>query len=138
MIIRKNNGFLLIEILVTVVIVSASIIFINHAFTSSLKAIAISNDYLSSVLLLEDKSFDFEAYPYIGESSFSGEENFMGRNFTWQQDVSGLSKEDIGDEYDEEDLGLKLLRFSIGWKRQNVERNIEVITYTQAPEAQEE
>lgn len=138
MIIRKNNGFLLIEILVTVVIVSASIIFINHAFTSSLKAIAVSNDYLSSVLLLEDKSFDFEAYPYVDESSFSGEENFMERNFTWQQDVLGLSEEDIGDEYDEEDLGLKLLRFSVGWKRQNVERNIEVITYTQAVEVQEE
>jgi len=138
MIIRKNNGFLLIEILVTVVIVSASIIFINHAFTSSLKAIAVSNDYLSSVLLLEDKSFDFEAYPYVDESSFSGEENFMGRNFTWQQDISPLSEEDIGDEYDEEDLGLKLLEFSVGWKRQNVERDIGVITYTQALEAQEE
>ncbi|NQT95821.1 MAG: hypothetical protein HQ572_05165 [Candidatus Omnitrophica bacterium] len=136
---QKNRAFLLIEVLITVVIVSASIVFINHAFSTSLRAISISNDYLKAVLLLEDKSFDFEAYPVVEEGEFSGEEEFMQNNFVWEQVVEQLEEEDLGDEddYEEDEILLKRLRYSLKWSRQNAERNIDILTYTEIEEIEE-
>lgn len=135
---KKNKAFLLIEVLVTVAVVSACIVFINHAFTSSFKAAGLSNDYLSAILLLEDKSFDLELDPQgleVGE--LSGEINFMDKEFSWTQTVSPLEKEDLADEYEEEDIGLRRLRLFLKWQRQNAERSIDILTYTQATESEE-
>lgn len=138
MIIRKNRAFLLIEVLVTVVAVSASIVFINHAFTSSFKAAAISSDYFRATLLLEDKSFDFQLNPQALEAGeLSGEASFMEREFFWAQTISPLEKEDLAGEYEEEELGLKRLKLSLRWQRQNSERSIDILTYTQTAEPEE-
>lgn len=135
---KKNRAFLLIEVLVTVVVVSTSIVFINHAFTSSFKAAGLSNDYHSAILLLEDKSFDFELNPQalkVGE--LSGEARVMEKNFSWMQSVSPLEKEDLADEYEQEELGLNRLKLFLKWQRQNVERSIDILTYIQATELEE-
>ena len=137
MIIKKNKAFLLIEVLITVLIVSASIIFINHAFTSSLKATALSNDYLNAVLLMEDKMFDIELHSFIEQrGSFSGEEEFATNTFYWQQVTLPLEEEDFEDEYEEENLNLQRLELSLKWKRRNVERSIGLLTYAQIPETE--
>lgn len=132
---KKNRAFLLIEVLVTVVVVSASIVFINHAFTSSFKAAGLSNDYLSAILLLEDRSFDFELNPQdLKTGELSGQDSFMEKDFSWTQSVSPLEKEDLADEYEEEELGLNRLQFFLKWQRQDTERNIDILTYIQATE----
>lgn len=134
---KKNRAFLLIEVLVTVAIVSTCIAFINHAFTSSFKAAGLSNDYLSAILLLEDESFDFELNPELEVGDSSDRANFMGREFSWTQTVSPLEEEDLADEYEEEDIGLNKLMFSLKWQRQNVERSIDILTYIRAAELEE-
>jgi len=133
------RGFLLVEVLVTVVIVSASIVFINHAFSSSLKATSTTNDYLKAILLLEDKGFDLEAYPVIEEGEFTGEEEFMGSQFTWKQIVSSLEEEDLGDEdeYEEDEIPLKRLDYSLKWSRHDIERSIGILTYVEMAEMEE-
>lgn len=137
-IIKKNRAFLLIEVLVTVVVVSTSIVFINHAFSSSFKAAGLSNDYISAILLLEDKSFDFELNPQgLKAGELSGEDNFMGREFSWTQEVSPLEKEDLADKYEEEDLELKRLKLSLRWQRRKAERSVDILTYVQALELEE-
>jgi hypothetical protein len=139
MIIRKNKAFLLFEVLVAVLIVSTSIVFINHAFSSSLKAQAICGDYLTALLFLEDKAFDFESNTATEEGSFSEEEDFMGMHLYWEDEIRGLDEEDLGgdDAYDEETLGLKKLEFSLRWKRQDTERTIDINTYMQFAEPKE-
>jgi len=133
----NNKAFLLIEILVTVVIVSTCLIFINHAFTSSFKAAGISSDYISAAFLLDDKSFDFESNPELKEGESSGGVEFLGRNFSWTQTVSSLEKEETGDEYEEGELDLKRLKLSVGWNRQGVERNIDIVTYVNTKKSEE-
>jgi len=130
MITRKNRAFLLIEVMVTVVIVSCCIIFINHAFTSSFRAASLSGDYLSALLLLENKSFDFELEGTAIESEVSGEEEFMGKTFQWTKTVSALEAEDLGEDYDEQEIPLGRLGLSLKWKRQQAQRSVEILTYT--------
>lgn len=133
---KKNKAFLLIEVLVTVLIVSVSIVIINRAFSSSLKATGLSNDYLKAILLLEDKSFDFELNPGAENRDNSGEEEYAEDKFHWRQTVLPL-EEELGDEYDEEDIGLKRFSLSMAWERHNVERRIEILTYIKTAESEE-
>lgn len=142
MTLRKNNAFLLIEVLITVAIVSGSIVFINHAFTSSLRAAALSSDYASAVFLLEDESFEIElGSKEAAEGVSSGESQFMGTKFLWAQQIMPLEDEDLGGEYEDEyedgELGLKRLNLSVTWKKQNRERSVEILTYVQSEEPEE-
>jgi len=133
---NKSRGFLLVEVLVTVVIVSASIVFINHAFSSSLRATSITNDYLKASLLLEDKGFDLEADTFYEEGEFVGEDQFMKTNFTWEQAVMPLEEEDLGEEedYEEGEILLKRLGYTLKWTRNNTERSLNILTYTEIEE----
>ena len=139
MIIKKSRGFLLIEVLITVVIVTASIIFINQAFSSSLRATSLANTYNKAILLLEDKIFDIESEPATEEGgSYSVEEQLMNETFTLQQEYLPLEKEDIGDEYSPEEISLMRFQFLLKWFRQNREREIDILTYVPIAENEEE
>ena len=135
MITQNNKAFLLIEVLITIVIVSASIIFINHAFTTSLKATALSNDYLKALLFLSDKGFDLDVGLYDSGDRLTGTEEFMGTTFYWETQISDLEGQEILDEYDEEEVGLNMFKLFLRWKRQGTEREIEITTYTESEES---
>jgi len=127
--IKQNKGFLLLEVLLTVVLVSASVVYINHAFSSSLKAMSLTNSYREAFIFLDDKVFDIELNMYLTEiSSSSKEENFSNTLFLWDQEVTPLESTDLGDEYDIDDLGIERLSCSLSWEK-NGRRNIELLTY---------
>jgi hypothetical protein len=127
--IRQNKAFLLLEVLLTVVLVSASIVFINHAFSSSLRAMSLTNTYQQAVLFLDESIFDIElGMCSAGISNFSKEESFWETLFLWEQEVLPLEKSDLDDEYDMEDLGIERLKCSVSWDK-NGRRNIELLTY---------
>ena len=56
------------EVLATVLIVSIAVVYINHAFSSSIKSTSLSNSYLDAVVVLENKTYDIELSAF-----FSGE-----------------------------------------------------------------
>ena len=127
--IKQNKGFLLLEVLLTVVLVSASVVFINHAFSSSLKAMSLTNSYREAIIFLNDKVFDIELNMYLTElSSFSKEETFSNTLFLWEQEVLPLEKADLNDDYDIDMLGIERLSCSVGWEK-NGKRSIELYTY---------
>ncbi|TRZ52513.1 MAG: hypothetical protein D4S01_02775 [Dehalococcoidia bacterium] len=127
--IKQNKGFLLLEVLLTVVLVSASVVFINHAFSSSLKAMSLTNSYREAIIFLDDKVFDIELNMYLTElSSFSKEETFSNTLFLWEQEVLPFEKKDLNDDYDIDMLGIERLFFSVGWEKNGM-RNIELYTY---------
>lgn len=120
---------MLLEVLLTVVLVSASVVYINHAFSSSLKAMSLTNSYREAFIFLDDKVFDIELNMYLTEiSSSSKEENFSNTLFLWDQEVTPLESTDLGDEYDIDDLGIERLSCSLSWEK-NGRRNIELLTY---------
>ncbi|MFC1807538.1 type II secretion system protein [Candidatus Omnitrophota bacterium] len=133
----KNRAFLLIELMITVIIVSVSIVMINHAFTSSIKATGITNDYLKAILFLEDKAFDIELPFGAVDEATSGDEEFMANSFHWETDFAAIDEGRESFSYDEEDLSLEKAISSVSWSRRNVERTVKIETYKQLLETQE-
>ena len=132
MIILKNKAFLLIEVLITVVIVSVSIVFINHAFTSSLKAVSLSNGYREAILILENRTFDLELFldSEEGAQPFSNDnEVSMDTGFQVRSQTLPLTNDDMGDEYDQESLDIERFASSITWQARGFERKIDILTY---------
>ncbi len=131
MIISKNKAFLLIEVLITVVIVAVSIIFINHAFTSSLKAVSLSNSYRGAILFLKNRTFGLELDPgseRVGLSFFK-EEEFMDIGFLLKSQTLPLTRDDMDDEYGQEDLEIERFITSVTWQARGAERKIDILTY---------
>ena len=127
--IKQNKGFLLFEVLLTVVLVSTSVVYINHAFSSSLKAMSLTNSYYEAFVFLDDKVFDIELNMYLTEiSSSSEEENFSNTLFLWDQEVMPLESTDLDDEYDIDDLDIERLSCSLSWEK-NGSNGIEFSTY---------
>lgn len=127
--IKQNKAFLLLEVLLTTVLVSASIVFINHAFSSSLRAMSLTNSYQEAVLFLDEGIFDIELGMYsAGISNFSKEEDFWDTLFLWEQEVLPLEKSDLDGEYDAEDLAIERLECSVSWDK-NGRRSIKLLTY---------
>jgi hypothetical protein len=132
---NQNKAFLLLEVLLTVVLVSVSIVFINHASSSSLKAMSLTNSYQEAVLFLDECIFDVELSMAIaGLSNFSKEKNFAGTIFLWEQKVLPLEKSDLDDEYDAKGLSIERLECSVIWDK-NGRRSIELLTYVPVMES---
>jgi len=132
MIISKNKAFLLIEVLITVTVVAVAIIFINHAFTSSLKAVSLSNSYSEAVLFFENKTLDLELAlnsERVDLSSFKEEIGFADAGFQLKSQMLPLVSEDIGDEYDQEDLEIERFASSLTWQARGLARKIDIVTY---------
>jgi hypothetical protein len=131
MIISKNKAFLLIEVLITVVIVAVSIIFINHAFTSSLKAVSLSNSYREAILFLKNRTFGLELDPGSerGGLSFFREEEPVDTGFLLKSRALPLTRDDMDDEYGREDLEIERFTASITWQARGAERKIDILTY---------
>jgi competence protein ComGC len=134
MIIKKNKAFLLVEVLVTVVIVSVAIVFINHAFSTCLKASGIANDYIKAVNFMQDKMFLFELDSESEDIEPEGSQQAYDAVFTWQMQRLPLEEEDIIEDYAYEDIGIERFKATLKWQRNNVERSIDILTYIDKPE----
>ena len=120
---------MLLEVLLTVTLVSVSAIFINHAFSSSLKVISLTNSYREAIIFLDDKVFDIELNMYLKElPDFSKEEFFSSTLFLWDQKATPLKENDLDDGYDIDSIGIKRLFCSVGWEKSG-RRHIELLTY---------
>lgn len=132
---------MLIEVLITVVIVAVSIVFINHAFTSSLKAVSLSNGYREAILILKNRAFGLEllldseegAPPFLEENAV-----FMDEGFQLRSQTSPLTSDDKGEEYDQEDLEIERFAASLSWQARGFERKIDILTYVPIPNEDEE
>ena len=60
-IIRNKRGFLLVEVLITVVILSVGLTLITRSFMMSLRALDAIKQYTGGYLLLEQKLLDLES-----------------------------------------------------------------------------
>jgi type II secretory pathway pseudopilin PulG len=114
---KKNEGFLLLEIIISVSILSFGIILILNSFMRPIKASQISMDFFNAGLLLEEKmielySGDIKEGPSRGE--FSGFDN----RFSWDLDVIKL-----------EDISYREVNLKVFWKEKDKEQDISISTY---------
>ena len=130
MMMTDKKAFMLMEVLISVVIVSVSILFINHAFSSAIRALSVSNGYRQAVFFLEDKIFDINLDMHLGEiKSTSEEKAFPHAKFLWKQAILPLEKQDLDYSYDKDRFSIKRLSCSLEWQEAARSRSIDLLTY---------
>ncbi len=120
---KKNKGFLLVEVLVTVVILSAGLTLIARSLMTSIKSLEIIKQYTAGYSLMEEKLWDIERKYFI-EAELKIEEDFPE---PYQDFKYILETENIKDN-DENGLLNKVL-LSVNWPTKGYRREIAIATY---------
>lgn len=113
---RKNNGFLLIEVLVAISILAFGLVYISRALTNCLNAMAQIAHYTSALNLAEEKFFDVQMQktPLKDESNPFPDE----QNFRYAVKIDGLG-----------DLDLKDIDIQVSWKEGRRVGSFEINSY---------
>ena len=120
---QSLTGFTLLEVLITVAILSTAIIFIFRSYTASLSSSKFSQDITLACYLVEDKLWEIEQdYKNNPNPVTSGVETIEKQNKDF----------DCGYEIlDTVIVGLKELKLTVSWK-ENIRENkytLEFLTY---------
>jgi len=92
----KRSGFLLLEVLVSIAIISLGLIYVVRSFSSSARAVETATNFIRSVSLIEAKIWDLEAKGAIEEGRAEGEfEDEEG--YTWSLEAEGLKDTPINE-----------------------------------------
>tara|TARA_B100000315_G_C14405030_1_gene508279 strand:- start:343 stop:723 length:381 start_codon:yes stop_codon:yes gene_type:complete len=88
---KGQRGFLLFEVMLSIVIVTVSALFIMRSYSSSKMSIQRSTEILRTALLLENKMFDYEIEGAIRDEEQDGdfEEN---DNYSWEMEAESLDE----------------------------------------------
>ena len=112
-----KKGFLLLEVLVSVVIISVGLVYIIRSFSISTRAIATSRDYIKAASLMEDKLWELEEARQVARGEDSGYFDDE-RKFTWE-----LKAEE------EEESPVNKTELNVSWKRRERGQSISLVTY---------
>lgn len=103
-VLNKRSGFLLLEVLVSITVISMGLVYIVRSFSSSTRAIETATRFLKSVSLAEEKMWELEAKGAVkkgrDEGRFKEDENFR-----WRIEAEGLR-----------DVPINVLKLKVEWK----------------------
>ena len=117
-----SKGFLLFEVLISIVIISAGLLTISRSYSSSRDAIERSTDLVKTVILLENAMFEFEEKGEIGEFTVSGD--FKGAmGYAWRMNAEGI-----------ENSGNSLVRLDVFRKEKPETTKYSIVTYLRGGE----
>ena len=117
--ISVENGFTLIEILVTLTILTLTMPAIVRTFGQAQREHALSENKTTALYLLKYQMalIESEGFPEIGsESGEFGE----GSRYTWTSEITDVESEEIE--------GLRSINLTVIWQEQGKEKSISVAT----------
>jgi len=115
---RAVGGFMLLEVILSIFVVTVGVVFVIGSFMTSIKAHKASKIYLDALYLIEEKMWEYEESGKIEEGEDSGEfEDYADAE--WDIEAKKL----------EEDLPLNKTTLGITLKKGDKERRFEVATY---------
>ena len=121
----KNKGFLLLEVLISIVIIATTLVVINRAFSTSLRAVGLAGDYLLADCVLEDKIFDIQINDSFSDIRLSDTVELAQQEFFYSMEIS---QADITVDEDEE-FPLKQANLSVNWGELDSVSRLNVSTY---------
>ncbi|MFC2140142.1 hypothetical protein ACFLQ1_00310 [Candidatus Auribacterota bacterium] len=141
------RGFLLIESLIAITMLSIGLALIVHSFANSLHAGRLSQDYMTAVSYLEQKINEIE-----NEDMTAGEfEGTFDDRFFWKAKITPLAspapavledEEREKDEAEQKDEEMKFfldkVTLKVFWKIKNKQKEIAVTTYLKGNDPSEE
>lgn len=95
---KSNKAFSLLEVLITVAILSTAIVFVFRAFTTVLSSVRFSQNITLACLLAEDKLWEIEEKQKQSQDpigSESGTEKIQNQDFLWSYTTSKLADYDL-------------------------------------------
>ena len=91
---RSRRGFLLLEVMVSIIVITGGLLFVMRVYSTAKEALDRSRALFKNSLLLEEKIFDFEEKGVIEEGTQSG--RFTdAKDYSWQAGATPLSLDDI-------------------------------------------
>ena len=119
---RLAQGFILLEVVVSVAILAGGLIFVLRSFTGSLKAMTTSQNYMRACLLLEDKMWELEQAARseggIVPGEYDGTLLSGNKSFEWHLQVDKL-----------EDINLGEVNLRVSWQEGRGMQDASLITY---------
>ncbi len=116
---RKIKAFSLLELIITIAILSAGITVILQAFSFSARVTGLSNDIVKAVFLAEDKLQELDFKEKQGLIRQEPPLNSgVSDKFQWKNELSF-----------DPDLNLYKLNFTINWQRAKENEEINAKTY---------
>ncbi len=115
-----KNGFTLIEIVVTLAILSLALPTLLRTFTEAAKGQALAENRTTALYLLKFRmaAIEAEGYPDIGEEDGEfGEDS----RFRWHSEVQDVESDEIE--------GLRLVAVTVTWQERGRERIVSTSTY---------
>ena len=115
-----KNGFTLIEIVVTLAILSLALPTLLRSFTEAAKGQALAENRTTALYLLKFRlaAVEAEGYPDIGEENGEfGEDS----RFRWHSDVQDVELDEIE--------GLRSVTVTVTWQERGRERLVSASTY---------
>ena len=115
-----KKGFTLIEIVVTLAILSLALPTLLRSFAEAAKGQALAENRTTALYLLKFRmaAVEAEGYPDIGEENGEFGEN---SRFRWHSDVQDVELDEIE--------GLRLVTVTVTWQERGKERLISTSTY---------
>ncbi len=111
---KRSNGFLFIEVLISVLVMSIGLVVVLNSLIQSLRAIEYSNNYFQACLLLEDKACDI----YNSDKKEGFSRGLFNSKFSWELNVAKL-----------EEIALNEISLKVLWNDRNKECDISMSTY---------
>ena len=117
---RKNKGFLLLEVMVSITVLSIGLVLVLSSFMRSIRAIEISEDYFRAGLLLEEKIYEV-LNSDIEEGLSEGVFADFGNRFSWNLSIENLEQEGFEN--------ISEVSLEVSWDQRNKRQSIPVSTY---------
>jgi len=114
----NKKGFLLFEVIVSIVILSAGLLFVTRAFIAAGKSTRASKIIYKSVLILESRMFGYDLCDDIKEDRSNGSIEDAGLNYTWSEAAEAITGTDLAN-----------LKVDITGGRGGYERTYSLVTY---------
>jgi type II secretory pathway pseudopilin PulG len=129
-----KSGYILVETLVSVAILSLGLILVLRAFSSQISVLRTAKNYTHAQFLLEEKFSELEQEVPLDVDKWKGEtgsfyietdpekSELFRNNFTWKVEIDWL-KDEIGL------LNIVEVKVTVSWVELNVARELVGLTY---------
>ena len=117
---KEKNGFTLVEILVTLTILSAALPALLQAFTSATRNQGLSDNSTTALYLLKFRMSEIEmsGYPDVGQETDEFGEN---TRYRWRSVVEDIQSEEVEN--------IRRVMVTITWQHRNRERSMSMNTF---------
>lgn len=116
----RARGFLLLETLLTVLILTVGLTLVVRSFSGSIASMGISHDYTRAMLLLEEKMWELEVAgaitPGLSSGRFEDADHIVA--FRWELLASSCTPLDLCET-----------TLTVSWTRGGRSRAVSVVTY---------